>query len=101
MTHRIAIRWIATVLLFGILRVSEALDVNAVVVKRVKATCWGERVKIAREVQELLSKGDYEKLTKLAKDYRESKATLPDGSWKLNQFYESFSASNAKESEEL
>lgn len=62
-----------------------------------KNTCSAEKWHIKKEAKDLLLKGEFGKLTKLAKRYRDNKETLSDGSWKLIYFYEGFRGGNAKE----
>ena len=57
----------------------------------VAVTCKSEQAQIRQHVRELLRNGDFDMLTRLARQYRSSKATLSDGSWTLNHFYEAFS----------
>lgn len=58
-------------------------------------TCGAERDQIKIQTKEYLLHGDFDKLTKTAQQFRASKATLSDGSWKLDHFYSSFSTYNS------
>lgn len=70
-----------------------ALEVKAGTAKAptsVKITCSDQKGEIKKQVKELLFQGEFDKITKLAQQYRKSKEKFSDGTWKLHQLYEAF-----------
>lgn len=57
------------------------------------------RKHLERQARDLLYQEKFDELEKLAREFRRTKAKLPDGTWKLLFFYEGFSAPKNKSSD--